>query len=527
MKRALPLLLLLTSCAPQVDRPLPAGDTQRPDIVLLSIDTLRADHLGLYGHDRDTSPFLDEMASRGTVFDQAWSPAPWTLPAHATMLSAHMPNEHGAIDQEHSISPDVPMLPEALIAAGYRNAAVVTAPFVAARYGFDRGFQHFVDLSDTEGKFELSDVADAEEVFEEALRWTEGQESGRPAFLFLHVYDVHYPYDPPAPWNEHFGRAATTRELSYENYFHYLRRPLDDARMALQREQYDEEIAYVDAMLRDFHRTWVASRPNTIFVVVSDHGEEFGERGSWGHGHTLTPEQLQVPWIVWGPGIRTQRVEARVGLEDLAPTLAELGGTAFGPFSGRSRAALFDRSNEAGPAGALVASTSRRNTLQVRWHFPRRTLDPDRALDLILDLRKPDVSLFDLTHDPRATKDIDTQDPVLLRSAWAAAMRDSSAQWEVRSNGLVSTDGVVLLFGGAPVSQPIQLSAGTRFALWPADAVLHWKHLEESAGPWQRVGGALPVESDPIVFLGESRASGAASLSEEDEEKLRALGYAH
>ena len=116
--------------------------------------------------------------------------------------------------------------------------------------------------------------------------------------------------------------------------------------------------------LNDLCTTWEASRPNTIFVIVSDHGEEHGERGSWGHGHTLTPEQLWVPWIVWGAGIEASRVATRVGLEDLAPTLAALAGTSFGPFDGVDRSPALRRAGgDGGDPGARLASTSRRVTV--------------------------------------------------------------------------------------------------------------------------------------------------------------------
>lgn len=520
------ILCWLAGCAHGPARPLPPGDAQRPDVILISIDTLRADHLGIYGHGHPTSPFLDERAREGTVFEQAWSPAPWTLPAHASMLSARRPAEHGAIDQERAISPDVPLLAETLATAGYRTAAVVSAPFVGARYGFDRGFDAFVDLSDTKGEFDLDSVADAEEVLDRGLRWIENEPPARPAFLFLHLYDVHYPYDPPPPWNTRFGPAAPKETLHYENYFYYLQHPLAKQRLERLHEQYDEEIAYVDDRLRAFWQTWMASRPNTIFVVVSDHGEELGERGSWGHAHTLTPEQLHVPWIVFGRGIARGRVDRRVGLEDLAPTLAALAGTRFGPFDGVSRAAwLRGQGGELLPGGGF-ASTSRRNTLRLRWHFGPEQDRPE-DLDLIVDLRAHTARLYDLASDPRAVHDLSTERPELLRQTWARAVADTSAAWRVRRRGTFETDGVMILDDGQLVSPRVTLAAGRRFALWPADAVLRFSDEVHGAGPWARVGGALPADDDPVAFLGARLRSRTVEIDEAAQERLRSLGYVH
>ena len=384
-------LLLLVGCGkPQASRELPAGSPNEPDILLISIDTLRPDHLGIYGYGRDTSPFLDSMGREGVVFDQAWASAPWTLPSHATMLSARRPQNHGAIDEALPIASNVALLPEALGALGYRCAGFVTTPFVGARYGFDRGFDRFEELMPDE--FALSNVVDADSVAERVLAWAEELPAGVPAFGFIHLYDTHYPCDPPEPFNTRFNRAARPHELEYENYFHYIQNPLSEARLEQEIGQYDEEIAFVDQVLRELCTTWAASRPNTIFVVVSDHGEEFGERGSWGHGHTLTPEQLRVPWIVWGQGIARRRIETRVGLEDLAPTLAALAGTAFGPLDGVDRSgALRTATGDPGDAGARLASTSRRNTLKIRLHA--------EPLDMIADLRDRKVVVYDLVPD--------------------------------------------------------------------------------------------------------------------------------
>jgi len=507
-------VLLLVGCGkPQPSRELPAGSPDEPDILLISIDTLRPDHLGIYGYERDTSPFLDSMAREGVVFDQAWSAAPWTLPSHATMLSARRPQNHGAIDEALPIASDVALLPEALGALGYRRAGFVTTPFVGARYGFDRGFDRFEELMPDE--FALSNVVDADSVAERVLAWAEELPAGVPAFGFIHLYDPHYPCDPPEPFNTRFNRAARPHELEYENYFHYVQNPLSEARLEQEIGQYDEEIAFVDQVLRELCTTWAASRPNTIFVVVSDHGEEFGERGSWGHGHTLTPEQLRVPWIVWGQGIARRRIETRVGLEDLAPTLAALAGTAFGPLDGIDRSgALRTATGDPGDAGARLASTSRRNTLKIRLHA--------EPLDMIADLRDRQVVVYDLVEDPAATRDLAPQYPDLVVGLWGQMIQEVGLPWEVSQAVPMSTDGVVIEQNGQLHSGEFELETGSTFGLWPLDARLR---TVKGTGFWQLLGGALPGPGDPVQYHGATIQVHSLELSDEERERLRALGY--
>jgi arylsulfatase A-like enzyme len=507
-------LLLLVGCGkPLPSRELPAGSSSEPDILLISIDTLRPDHLGLYGYERETSPYLDSMAREGSVFDQAWASAPWTLPSHATMLSGRRPQHHGAIDEALPIASNVALLPEALGALGYRRAGFVTTPFVGARYGFDRGFDWFEELLGHE--FTLANAVDADSVAERVLGWAEQLPAGVPAFGFVHLYDAHYPCDPPEPFNTRFNRVARPDELEYENYFHYIENPLSEARLEQEIGQYDEEIAFVDQVLEELCTTWAASRPNTIFVVVSDHGEEFGERGSWGHGHTLTPEQLHVPWIVWGQGIARRRIETRVGLEDLAPTLAALAGTAFGPFDGIDRSgALRTVTADPGDGGATLASTSRRNTLKIRLHAA--------PLDLIADLRGRQVALYDLVEDPAATRDLVPEHPDLVVDLWARMIQEVGLPWEVANAVPMSTEGVVIAQDGRLHSGEFELETGSTFGLWPLDARLR---TVEGTGFWQLLGGALPGPGDPVQYHGETIRVQTLELTDEERERLRALGY--
>jgi arylsulfatase A-like enzyme len=308
------------------DGTLPAGDPRRPDVILLSIDTLRADHLGAWGYERDTSPFFDELAAGGTRYKNAWAASPWTLPSHTTMLSGLLPPHHGAIEDTVRIGDDIPMVQEMFRHEGYGTGGVVATLFVSSRFGFDRGFDFFYDFDIRGATMNNASTVDAEHVFAWATDWVQQQPEGKPIFLFLHVYDVHYGYNPPAPFNELFDRPVDFGDVRYKDYHHYKKHPLTDEQLAHQTAQYDEEIAYVDQSFRTFVENWRATRP-AIVVVTSDHGEELGERGSWGHAHTLFPEQLHVPMIINGPGVRRQVISERFGAEDLASTLAGVAGT--------------------------------------------------------------------------------------------------------------------------------------------------------------------------------------------------------
>ncbi|HND00353.1 MAG TPA: sulfatase-like hydrolase/transferase, partial [Myxococcota bacterium] len=201
--------LVVLACAP-----LPPGDAERPDIILVSIDSLRADHLGSYGSTRGASPFLDELAARGSRYAHARSSAPWTLPSHTTMLTGTWPQQHTVVDDGRKIDQSLPMIQETMQKAGYETAGFVSTIYVSKRFGFDRGFDHFEDF-DIGMRNNLEHPVRAAELLAEAQQWVKKEGKDKPVFLFLHLYDVHYPYQPPAGYETRFNRAATAAELDY------------------------------------------------------------------------------------------------------------------------------------------------------------------------------------------------------------------------------------------------------------------------------------------------------------------------
>ncbi|HUP22330.1 MAG TPA: sulfatase [Thermoanaerobaculia bacterium] len=282
----------------------------RPDVVLVVIDTLRADHVGAYGYARDTTPRLDALfAARGTLFERAYAQAPWTLPSAASYLTGRHPGELQRSRAAGVVIPDdVPTLAERLRAGGYRTAAFVANPTLFPAAGFDRGFDTWwLPPARVE-----SLARPAGDVVERAAPWLEAHAGAEePFFLYLHFIDPHDPYSSPdtsgerSPFLPDYGGRLTGHDV-HALYLGHQALAEGEAEAAADRAQitalYDSEIAWVDRALGEL----VDQLPpevvrETLWIVTSDHGEELHERGGWKHGHTLYDEQVRVPLLVrWG-----------------------------------------------------------------------------------------------------------------------------------------------------------------------------------------------------------------------------------
>ena len=172
------------------------------NVLLISVDSLRADHLGTYGYERDTSPAIDALAAEGVVFEAAFSHAPWTLPAHASLLTSLYPRSHRADRLKARLAPGVETIASVLSAAGYDTAAVVTGPFMKRIFGLDAGFRSYDDSLATRSLRESAAGVTSDRLHQRALRQLERLEP--PFFLFLHYWDVHYDYEPPEPYDRLF-----------------------------------------------------------------------------------------------------------------------------------------------------------------------------------------------------------------------------------------------------------------------------------------------------------------------------------
>jgi arylsulfatase A-like enzyme len=291
--------------------------------ILISIDTLRPDHLGCYGYQRETSPTVDAFAHDAVLFTEAIAQAPSTLPSHASMLSSLLPNHHGAYFSRRSPLPaDVLSVAEVLSQEGFRTAAFNGGGQIAPVFGLDQGFEIY-DSQD-EIKFR--------EVVSKAIAWLETLE-GQPFFLFLHTYEVHAPYQPEKEYLQLFNRdyrgslpdTISVEFLEKVNSGEYSL-TADDLGHVI--DTYDAEIRSMDQGLQVLlsYLKETGLYDSTVIVFTSDHGEEFGEHGQVGwHSHTLYDELLKVPLIIKLPrrDLSAVKIRAQVRLLDVAPTLLE------------------------------------------------------------------------------------------------------------------------------------------------------------------------------------------------------------
>jgi hypothetical protein len=328
------------------------------NVLVVTLDTTRADHCSLYGYERETTPTLDSLGERGLVFDAMWSPIPVTGPAHTTLWSGVGPWEHGAMLNGTPV-PEGPWLPERMRSRGYATSAFVSAYVLDGRYGFDRGFEVYDD--DFNGLAGTSDLLlgrlwggvqrfldpdllserRGDQTVSRAMDWWARQEG--PRMMWVHLFDAHGPYVAPAGPDFFTGQPDSSLE-SVGALPVYLDGTLDgltDTRQVVA--EYDREVHFADSQLARLLET---VGPDTLVVVVGDHGESFGEGGVWfDHGADLLDHSLRVPMVLAGPGIEAGRRTELTELGEL-PALIEgalgpgLPQPAETPFA---RAVAFDR----------------------------------------------------------------------------------------------------------------------------------------------------------------------------------------
>ncbi|HEX2484706.1 MAG TPA: sulfatase [Myxococcota bacterium] len=317
-----------------------------PNLVLVSVDSLRADHLHAYGYPRETSPTFDRLAREGARFESAVSTTSWTLPAHAALFTGLYDSTHGLVDNGLRLAPELTTLAETLARAGYHTAGFYGGPYLHPTFGLSDGFEVWEscmtavpgELSDAELRAESraprarshGDVT-GPRTLERVARWAERQPRERPFFLFVHLWDVHYDFIPPPPYDRLFdpdyrgtltgvdfmGNLAVNRRMDRRDLEHLV---------AL----YDGEIRFTDdvlgRLLDDLRARGLLG--DALVVVTADHGEEFFEHGRKGHQKTLFDEVVRVPLVLHWPGrLPAGRVVPdQVRLVDLAPTLLAAAG---------------------------------------------------------------------------------------------------------------------------------------------------------------------------------------------------------
>ena len=263
---AIVALALLGACSPA---PAP------PNVIVYVVDALRADHLGLYGYERDTSPRLDAFARDAVVFEAAYSPSSWTRPSTASLLTGRYPLAHGAIKRADAIAPGIPMLSEILQAAGYRTAAFSTNVNVLPIWGFGRGFDDFYDIDPELWR------ARSEQVNEVVIRYLD-EHSDEPFFLYIHTRDPHVPYSPPPPFDAFWPAGEDDNVVN----------------------RYDGEIRANDHFFGELldHLRERGLYRDSLILFTSDHGEEMFDRGEVGHGDSLFEEVVVIPFVLKYPG---------------------------------------------------------------------------------------------------------------------------------------------------------------------------------------------------------------------------------
>jgi arylsulfatase A-like enzyme len=366
-------------------------------VVLISIDTLRRDHLSLYGYRRKTTPALDELGEASVVFEDAVSTSSWTLPAHGSLLTALYPSAHGGVTLHTGLPRGLPSLQESLRRAGFFTQAIVSHLYLSPFYGFDDGFDRHRYLPDRRAK-ELTDRAIG------FLR----SRGDRDFFLFLHYYDPHWHYDPPPPYDRTFDPSYRGQATGI--WWDFKERTAESIREEELRHilaLYDGEILYTDRqverLLREMKRLGLFDP--AVVVVTSDHGEEFLDHGAWEHQKTLYEEQLRVPLLLKLPNGegRGVRIDRQVRLVDVAPTVLEAVGVGAPPsFHGQSLLPLV-RGQADFPTEAWAETE---HTLDGRHKLALRRGARGRKWILTSGKAGSTVELYDLAADPAERTDL-------------------------------------------------------------------------------------------------------------------------
>ncbi|MCZ6726760.1 MAG: sulfatase [Acidobacteria bacterium] len=392
----LPLLVAVGACS------APPAAQRGPSVILVSIDTLRPDHLGCYGYDAPTSPQIDAFCDESVVFEHANAQAPSTLPSHASILTSLLPHHHGASwENKRGLPDEITTLAEVLAGRGYRTAAFTGGGQMDPVFGLAQGFE----------KYRVVATDDFGVTVRRGLEWLDslGDES---FFLFLHSYQVHHPYDPEPEVLDLFetdydGPLSDTISVEAIRRINQADKKLPAADVQHIVNTYDAEIREVDSA---FGRLLDSLRERDLYdpimlVFTSDHGEELGEHGFVGwHSHTLFEELLRVPLMIRFPaGAEAgRRVERLVRSIDIAPTvLRAIGSRAPEEFSGIDLAALWS-SRQVPP----MVSVSRLD----RADGARVSAIRDQRFKLIR-LFSRRQRLFDLDHDPGENWDTSTSFP--------------------------------------------------------------------------------------------------------------------
>ncbi len=399
------------------------GDSVRrpPNIVLVTVDALRPDHTSLYSYERDTTPFLAELARTGVVFETAYASASWTAPSMASLFTSLPARSHGVLDgfltkagpnaRHDMLSADFVTLAEFLKSKGYRTFGVSTNGHLSQATGFAQGFDHFLEDS----------WKDSDRANEMARSFAAELRGGGPYFLWIHYFDPHSRYRARSPWIERYSESKRDQQRWAGLSMPELERRVsifkrDEAARAAVMRLYDSEIAAVDSAMRELFEE-LGIDDGDMLVLSADHGEAFVEHGRMGHGGDLFEEQVRIPLLFRLPGgRRSGRSRVPASIVDVYPTIAAAAG--FEIPEGLSGADLFSMSglNSSQRVIALEldrGGRSRRALRKGKWKF-HMNLRP---------VAQP--RLYDLGADPAEKHDLSGDESEIM-----AAMRQEWDAWE-------------------------------------------------------------------------------------------------
>ena len=428
-----------------------ASNGGHPNVLLVVIDTLRADHLHCYGYARPTSPTIDAFAERGMLFAHAYALSSWTKPSTASLVTGRSPTEHRTLSEEARLPDGEVTIAERLRAQGYRTALLSGNPWVTPEYGFDQGVDDYFSayderfarvsllmqalrrLSDASGgrvrlynrvKYlvlgELPTTARDTILVDEALRWLAAP-APQPFFLYVHMMSPHHPYDPPPPFDRFVPDRTHAPVTNYprKSYrFFEGGEPLDGAALADMIARYDGDVLYADTelgrLLAGLDTLGLAS--TTAVLVTADHGEEYFEHGNWGHGQSVYNELIRVPLVLRLPdgAGAGRRVTTAVSHADVVPTLLAIAGAPPAPtLVGKSLLV---------PGGSVDAVSE----LLYRYGESRALVRDRRKLVVTHEGERRRTGVFDLDADPGE------HDPRPPDSALTTAL-DERVQAEMRA----------------------------------------------------------------------------------------------
>ncbi len=445
-RRFLPISLTLFTVLLAVGVSLWRARPTRPtDVVLIVVDTLRADRLGRYGYGRGLTPVLDALADRGTRFAHAYATTSWTMPSVASLLTSRLPSQHLVRDFDSRLPDSELTLAERLAAAGFANAGFTANWRLSADLGYGQGFPTWLGFLSSEGS---PTKARGEVLRTAALRWLDGGApdgaapptgptppggGAKPSrLLYFQFMEPHVPFEPPAPLRARFASSVGVEQAARLNTWArslaFGQRQLSAEELAHLTALYDAEVAAADAELGLLFEALEQRGilKNALVIVTADHGEELLEHGTFGHGFSLFNESVRVPLIMAGPGVPAGRVvNQNVSLIDVAPTVLDLLGLPpESHFEGRSLLPLLRDE-------ALVSA------VDVVLQLPRKTLDWDlrlhteglvRGTDKLLVGPEGVGELFDLAADPGEQQPQPPPAGATLQAALQAANADLAAR---------------------------------------------------------------------------------------------------